>query len=315
MKLLGIAIALLFLSSIPMAAAQEEKEEYLDARYTKITCGIDFRTDVLEATIEKVPQASNLKPHVKTLSEDKAQLQALAAEGNAREFREYVREILRPHMKTAREAFKEDREKFEKWKVSGETIDELRGEYEENRDEFKVCKESAIIQVGKAKVAWYEAHLEKKHLKTDNLSAKGIDATEMNEVISGAWTQIVTPLKDALSTGNPETVKNALRTYHLFNGGNESGISYHFAAKYQVARLGAILAAIVPVANDAGYIDEVTSIQGIVDSTEALLSEIGDKKYASGEGEQVWDSIKKGFTQLRELRHLLKTTAPTSTTG
>lgn len=301
-----IAIVLLFLSSIPMAAAQEEKKDYLEARYEKIACGIDFRTEVLEMTSDKVQQASNLKHHVNTLSEDRERLEALADEGSVREFREYVRETLRPHMADAKEDLKKDWEKFDQWKVSEETIAELREEYEELRGEFKGCKDEAVIPFGEAKAAWYEAILEKKQEQTQRLSEKGVDTAEMNEIISGAGERIANPLKDALGTEDPETVKHTLRTYRLFNGGNESTISYHFAAKYQVARLGGVLDFIAPRANDAGYGDMVTSIQDTVDATEGMLADIGDKKYAPGEGEDVWSSIKHGFAQLRELRHLLR---------
>ncbi len=301
----GIVIALLFLSAIPLAAAQEEKTEYLEAKYTKIACAIDFRADVMEVTAEKVTQASDLIAHAETLSNDKAQLQALAKAGDAKDFREYVRETLRPHMKEAKNAFREDRKKFKEWNVSKETILELRGEYNESRAEWN-CRDGAILQVGEAKVAWYEAHLAKKEARTQNLSEKGIDTTEMEEIIANAWTQIVAPLREAVSSEDPLTVKNALRTYRLFNGGNESSISYHFAAKYQVARLGAILEAIAPEAREAGYEGKVDEIQGIVDSTKALLSEIADEKYAPGEGEEVWGNIRHGFTQLRELIRSLR---------
>jgi hypothetical protein len=306
MKIFGIAIVLLFLSSIPLAAAQEEKAEYLNARYTKIACGIDFRINVLKVTAEEVPQASDLLAHVETLSKDKAELQAIAMEGNSREFREYLRETLRPHMKEAKEAFKEDRKRFREWNISRETILELRREYNESKTALKACREAAVVQVGKAKVAWYEAILEKKEARAANLSAKGVDTAEMMEIIANAWTRIVTPLREAVSSEDPETVKNALRMYRLFNGGNESSISYHFAAKYQVARLGAILAAIAPAASDAGYEDEVAEIQGVADSAEEMLSGIGDRRYAPGEGEQVWSNIRQGFTMLKELIKSLK---------
>lgn len=302
---LGI-IALLLLSALPMVAAQEDRTDYLNAQYSRVACGIDYLTGVFEVTIDKVPQTSNLKPHIKTLTEDKEELHILASEGNAKGFWEYVKETLRPHVKEAREDFKKNREKFDQWNIDNETIAELRAEYKEKRAELKACRDAGIISVGKAKVAWYESHLAKKEAKTQNLSARGVDTSLMMGTIAGAWNVIVNPLKEAVSSEDPQTVKNALHTYHLFNGGNESGISYHFAAKYQNARLGGILGAVAPKAEEAGHGDTVNEIRGLVDSTEAMLVEIADEKYAEGEGEQVWSNIKQGFSMLRELIKALK---------
>lgn len=223
------------------------------------------------------------------------------SEGDVKEFNEFVRGTVIPDLKEAWEAVKEDRASFRKWGVSNETIRELRIEANESRTEYEECVSSAIVLAGRAKVSWYNEVLAKAQNKVANLSAKGIDATEMTSVINGAESKVVGPLEAAVATDNSATIKSALHTYRLFNGGNESSVSYHFAAKFATAKLDAVLAKIAPEAKAAGYEAQVNEIQAKISAASALLQQIGDKKYTEGQREQVWGDIKSAGEQLREL--------------
>jgi len=291
--------ALLLVASFSVNAT--DAVQALEARAAHLQCNIVFTTAVLSDMIAAVPEASTaLQPHVDKLNTDSPQLESLAAAGSVVNFASFTLGMLWPDLTAAHLALVGERLKYNQYNVTADTRTQLRTQFNTRRDEFSSCQSSALIESGRTKVTYLNGELARWEEIAANLTAKGADMSEITSLISGARTQIVTPLQAAVDSGDSAQVQAALKQYCLANGCRD-GTNFHFYAKADLARLVAITNAVEANATAAGKGDQITAIRASLTQGRTALDSVGPSQYPAESENSVWTAIRSAGDQLRVL--------------
>jgi hypothetical protein len=307
-KLLLIPLMVLLLA-MPVVSAVKINDEMLMGAYDDVKCLTDFENSVITSVTAKVPQASGLSAYTTTLNSDTTQLNAYANAGDEDSFKTYLRGTYESDIKNTNAAIRDARKNFSQWNVSAQTKIALRDDYKNAKDTFTACHLGATKRMANGRVNAFNNVLEKWSEKADNLSAKGIDVTDMRSVISGANSTIVVPLDNSLDNAQTgKDVRDTLRSYCLANG-CKNGINYHFYAKIEHAKLQAILDFIKPNATSANLTTQVNFAQSELDSVQASLTSVGTAQYSDGQNKIIWDNLKDAAKTIKEIIKSLRLSA------
>lgn len=275
---------------------------YLDASAQQVKCKTDFMTGVISGITSSVPSASSLTTYADKLQGDESQLESYAAAGSADSYRDYLRGTYDPDLKSAREAIIQ-------WRVSAigslnaSERQAIRSSYSSLRSVFDSCEMNAIKGYAQAKVDGYDQILSVAQDRASNLSAKGIDASGLTSLISQARNAIVASLQSAIdSASDGKSLATAVRSYCLYNGCKD-GTNFHFAAKWEIAKLTAIEAHVQAQPKAANYSSQLSQVTGDLNTAGSQLSSKGTSDYAPGQESQVWDPIKDAAKTLTEVIH------------
>ncbi len=293
MKLAFLGIFLIaLLSNISIAAS--DNSAYLSARAEKVGCTVAFHASVLRDTSAKVSQASDLKDWITKLDSDQSQLNTLAIAGDHKALQQFFSTVLKADLKSADAALRDLRKNFKQFNVSRETREALKNDYKSAKTAFDACVSQADMKAVQKKIDSYSNALDRAQADVEKLSKKGADTSEMSKLITDAKQEIINPLKDP-STGNAE-----LKKYCLWNGCKE-GLNFHFAARFAVAKLSAMLRVFSEKAASSGNLTDITAVQTHMDAANTLLSQISTQNYLEGQKDDVWSHINMASDELRKL--------------
>ncbi len=138
--------------------------------------------------------------------------------------------------------------------------------------------------------------------KASNLSGKGIDTSAMTSLIQDAKTQIIAPLQSAIeSATDGKSLADALHKYCLFDGCKD-GTNFHFAAKWEIAKLSAMENYVKAQPKAANYTTQLDKVTSDLNSANAGLSAVGSSQYDDHQS-TVWDPIKDAAETLKQVIH------------
>jgi hypothetical protein len=298
MKLFLLPLALLLIAMPVSMAAGTVKQDVLTGAYDDVKCHTDMEVSVMGAIDSAVPQAS-LSTYSDKLTSDTSQLQTYATSGDGSGFSTYLKGTYEPDVKAANQAVRDARKNFRSWNVSKDTIQSLRESYNSSAATFQSCKLSALQEVANGRVQAFQTVLSTYTDRMNNLSSKGLDTTGMSSAISGAQSTIITPLQNAISGATTvQELQTAVRGYCLANG-CANGQNYHFYAKFDEAKLQAILDYIKPNATAAGLGAQVTQAQSALDGVQSALNAVGPAKYDPTDEKAVWDGLKSAASDIK----------------
>ena len=282
------------------------REGLLTGAYDLVECHTDFEVGVINSIDTAVPQA-NLSSYADTLTSDTEQLKTYTDANDSESFKSFLRGTYEPDVRTANQAIKDVRKNFHSWNVSIGTIKNLKDSYSSLKTSFDSCKVDSLKQAGNGKVTAYQTILSTHTERANKLSEKGIDASGMLSVISGAQATIVIPLQNAISSATTgKEIGDAVRGFCLANGCKD-GLNYHFYAKFELAKLTAILNYIKANATAAGLGTQVTSVQTDLANAQSALDAVGTAKYDPTNEKAVWDNLKDAAKTTKEIMRLLRT--------
>ncbi len=313
-RLLLLPLALLLM--VPLASAASAKNGgYITAAYDNVKCLTDFEDSVIGSITGAVPQASGLSASADKLTSDTSTLQGYAAGGDAEGFRSFLRGTYEPDVTAANQAIRDARKSYRDWNVSASTRASLKASFNESQATLSSCRAASLGEAGQARVKGYQDTLAEYGAKADNLSAKGIDASGMRDAISSAQSTIVAPLQAALASATtPQEMRAALGGYCLANG-CANGTNDHFYAKFDGAKLQAILDYVKPNATAAGLGAQVSQAQSDIDAAQAALNSVGTFKYDPSNEKAVWDGLKDAATQMKSILKGMRAPAGGNRTG
>ncbi len=298
------AVLIALLLAVPLVSADSGNlsSQYLSASAQQVKCKTDFMVGVLNSITSTVTNAGSLSAYASALQSDDAQLQTYADGGQVESYRQYLQGTYDPELKSAREAIVQ-------WRMSdgrNTTVSErqtIRSDYASLRSSFDSCELTAVKDYADAKVTGYTAILAEYQDKASNLSAKGIDTSNLTSLISEARSTIVTPLQSALDSANDSKgVADAIRSYCLYNG-CKNGTNFHFAAKWDIAKLTAIESQVQSKPAAANFTAQLGQVTSDLGSASAMLQGIGTSDYQPGQQAQVWDPIKDAASVLTQVIH------------
>ena len=152
-----------------------------------------------------------------------------------------------------------------------------------------------LENLSEAKLAFYNDSVIHFSAQISNLSAKGVNTTNMSLILQGAQSQIITPFKLAIQ-GNTNSTQlwSALNEYCLYDG-CPVGLNYHLDAKINIAKLDAITAKLRNVSNDTV---DLNAAQASLNNASAELTKVGTAQYSGGAGVQIWTNIDSAVVSL-----------------
>jgi hypothetical protein len=130
--------------------------------------------------------------------------------------------------------------------------------------------------------------------KISVLSAKGVDVSSLNQIISDANTQIIAPLQSAISSaGDASSLNQAIKKYCLFDG-CVNGTNFHLAAKFETAKLQIAL-------NKINSSSEATQLQTDLTNAKNILTQVGTSQYTSDQNKNLWNAISNGYKVIKSI--------------
>lgn len=294
----GMALSFLLLASFALADADDAS--YLSVRADRISCSIDFHNAVMTSIVGKVPQASSLNDWINKLKSDETQLKTLAANGDHKVFEQYVRDTLHLDIKKADEAVRGIRKNYKGYNVTKEVRESLKESFKTAQETFKACISQNELKVADKRADYYERVLAKRQEQVEKLAKRNISTSALTDLINQAKSIIVTPLENAAKSGDTAQAQAALKQYCLWSGCT-NGINFHFAAKFEIARLSALLAKITPIANAAGLTPELNAVRTELDAAKSALDAVGNADYGTGQRDNIWNHIKAASIAFRTL--------------
>jgi len=328
--------AMLFmLLAIPLVSAVPQgigalKGAGLEAAMTNVECKTDFMVDVIGSMNEKLGVNDDLSAQVDILQGDVETLNGYADSNDTVSFRDYVHGTYAQHMRDAKGAIRDARKGLaantsvcghgkgkkagnETGNVSdgnctsmGQIRKELSDIYKEMKQAYDSCHFGSLKHAAEAKIENYREKLQNKSNKIKNLSAKGIDTAELEDIVDEAEDEIVGPLEDAVDNAeNASEVKDALGKYCLHNGCRD-GKNFHLGVRFETAKLGAILDKVRADAEAKGLDEDVSVIDSILDSAQELLDAAGDSQLSASDEESLNGYIDDAAAKLKALLSALR---------
>lgn len=295
--LLALAAPLLSVSGLAADASPYE-QQWLQARYGLVSARVNFMAGVLTDTVSLVPNASDLAAHADRLSGDLGVLKGYVDANDRGGFNAYVSETIHPDMKAALEALRADIRQFKAWGVSGETMKQLKEDYQARKATFGQQADAAVIELGSARLAHYNNAMSKADDRMAKLSAKGVDVSGMQGARAGAGSGVVGPLQAAVSSGDASAIKNELHDRCLANG---APYSYHFYAKTGLEALKGISAKIGASTNNSTIKEQLAAVDSRLSAAQEALNAAGASPYTAEQKSQVWDNLKAASSGLKEI--------------
>jgi len=268
-----------------------------------VKCMSDFTTSYLNDLITLAP-SDTLSADVTKLQNDFTQMQTFETNNDTSGLRNYISSNYDPDLKTA----KQDAIGWVKinWKnITMEKRVDIRNNHKDLKGTFDTCHFESMKDYGTGRINAFTSILDAYQKKADALKEKGLDTTTLDQVISDAKTQIITPMQNALDSAKDATsAKQALQNYCLYDG-CKTGTNFHFQAKWEIAKLDIALARISSNANATQVQPKTTELQTDINNAKTALSSVGTQKYTDTQNKQVWDNIKAANQLVKEIAQTL----------
>jgi hypothetical protein len=292
-----LAIAIPAFTACGLAESPYE-QQILQARYDMVNARVGFAAGVLSDTSSLVVNASDLNAHVDKLNGDLNTLKGFVNSNDRSGFDSFVSGTIQPDMKSALDALKADMQQFKAWGVSGETIKQLREDYQARKSTFEQQTNAAIVELGNIRLTYYNDVVSKADARMSEMSARGIDVSGMQGVTAGAESNVVSPLQSAVSSGDANAVKEQLKDKCIANG---APYSYHIYAKLDLEALNAVGAKIGAGTNNSSIQQQLAAVNEKLSNAEGTLNVVGTNPYTADQQSQVWDNLKAASEGLKEI--------------
>ncbi|MDO8554017.1 MAG: hypothetical protein Q7S22_04375 [Candidatus Micrarchaeota archaeon] len=292
MKLISIIFTLLLFGTLCFAVetvpSNSLKANIFEMQYEKVACRADFYT----ATLDSV-QNSGLNVSVDQLKSlidmHKEALKVAADNEDSRAFNDALK-LLQDDSKQLIITYANLKNVIPRGVAGKEIKTKLKQDFNSNMDTRNSCIKDTSIVLGKVQLEYVKNWKESAETTVENLKAKGVDTSKMEEIISDLQLKIDT-MDDVLATDDVNQIEIArknIREEHL-----------HIWARFQIARVDALLGAIESKATEKGLTVQVQEIRTLLSDADSKVT-VG-KAYDEGEFQQVQETLKQAVTKLRSL--------------
>ncbi|MDE1811023.1 MAG: hypothetical protein KGH66_03210 [Candidatus Micrarchaeota archaeon] len=266
-----------------IAAADNSKVLSSAAQF--ISCKTNFTATFIDQVNDEVPSLSNLTSLSGNLLQQTAQLQLYANEKNYSLFRDYMISTYNPELKQIGPAVLSS---IRSANLTANATAILRAEYNSSRQSYANCSFSAVRSYALNKIQTYDNITAQYDVQISGLDAQGVDTSAMSSLLQNATAQVIGPLSQGLNKStNSSQLLAVVRQHCLFNECS-SASNYHLAARFEIAKLDAIMAKAQSVAN--GTINFTNATESIGAANSALAS-IGSSHYNQSLHLVLWDNI------------------------
>ncbi|HMK46597.1 MAG TPA: hypothetical protein VK436_08215 [Methanocella sp.] len=224
-------------------------------------------------------------------------------------FDSYLTGTVQPDSKAAISALQADRQKYRSWNVTKDTRTQLQSDYKSLKATFDSAQNQNAVQMGQARLSQYNDEIADANSQISNLSSKGVDTSEMQSIVSGAESNVVTPLQNAVNSGNADTIRSTMKSTCMCNG---APYSYHLVSRLDLARLQALTEKISDNATKAGYGSQISDINTKLTSVQTTLSQASTNPLPSDQQSQLNNNLKDASEELKSVMQDMKDTTKQS---
>ena len=291
---ISFIILIIFSSAIVLAKdeTEESKRNDLNARLEHINCRIDLTKKQIDILSSINPEISSNKA---VLDADYSKLQEFAAALSHKDFDKYLTTTFKEDLRDASDAIRSAKTDLVKKNFTREQKIALRDSHKTVMSEFADCVNQADKEMAEARADHLNSWIVKWNNLINGMKSRGDDTTEMQSVVADAQNKLLPAIEKIKISAkdNRRTAMQDARNLHL-----------HLWAKFEVARLRSYLASIENEAADVGYKTEIDTIKNKLQATSNIT--VAGKRYAPGEFEAVWKSIRDTAQLLKDLNRKLK---------
>ncbi|VVB73805.1 Uncharacterised protein [uncultured archaeon] len=286
--------------------ATSAQKALLAAGVADMKCRVTYDTGIMNAVIEKFPfLSSQLSLRIPVLQDDLTQMSKFADNGDMRGFHGYLQVNLTQHFKLDNAAVKTA---IESLRTNNGGLD--KNETKTRMREVKATNDALIETLNKCAdtnkhvtlvIGYYTDSLTNYQKRADELAAKGIDTKDLNALITGARSTIVEPLK-AATTGvtDGQQLKLAMDTYCLYDG-CLNGTNFHFAAKFETARLTHLLTMIAKENMSSAMRTLLGDAENLLDIANTRITSWGTGDVQPADLQSAWGQITSAAKDLHEV--------------
>lgn len=287
-------ITLLFLIVFISAENNSNNTVELQHVYDNLKCRVDFYYGVTNS-MSDIRSSNSLNQTTLRLQSDLAQVQTYAEAGNRDALGKYVKDNFESDHSTIKDSISSWRESNVR-NLTREQKASLLSQFNQLKKDYDTCQLNSLIGMANGRINYFQNVIETYQKKIDALSAKGIDVSSLNQLISDAQAQIIDPLQTAInSSNNLASINQDLKMYCLFDG-CPNGINFHLAAKFEVAKLQIGLD---KISNANVSQTSIAQLQTDITTANSILTQVGTAKYTSSQNTQLFNAIKDGYNVLR----------------
>jgi len=168
-------------------------------------------------------------------------------------------------------------------------MESLQSEYKTLRGAYDTCFD--VKEHAKLVLDYYNTTLNSYELRAQDLTGRGINASNLLDLVGNARSQITAPLKNGVNSAtNSSQLRMILYQYCLYDG-CANGTNFHMATKFEAMRMADLLAAMSQKAAEQGLSSNVSAVQA---SLNAANTEIGSWKTNDAKPDQLkaaWTDI------------------------
>jgi hypothetical protein len=178
----------------------------------------------------------------------------------------------------------------------GSSMEEMKAAMESLQSEYKTLRDSEngcfdIKEYANLVLDYYNTALSRYGLTAQNLTGRGINASDLLNLVGNAQSQIVVPLQNGVkSSANSSQVRTILYQYCLYDG-CANGTNFHMAAKFESMKLADLLAAMSPKAAEEGFGGNVTAAQLSLNAASAKIGSWGAEAATPDQLKAAWMDI------------------------
>jgi len=278
--------------------ATSDQQSYLNIMLARVTCEANFETSVVSAAISEIPNINQT-----AINSDSAKintdLQTLANDINSGN-REQVNTDLKTFRTDLKTTSLDLRTAIKNANPSSDQKAKLKSDMRNLSSTLKSCLFSANQQLANAKISAYNTGIQRVQNKTTTLQSKGVDTTQLNQLVSQAQTNLGNLAATVSSATNSSQLKAALHSYCQYNG-CKSGANFHLAAQSALGAEQAVLDKIKSDPNSARYSSQIDKAQTDLTNTQNILNTVGTSKYQGTQQMDIWNSLHDAHDIIKQL--------------
>jgi hypothetical protein len=291
-------------ASATSAATATELQRFYDIAKAKI----DFYSGVANSMIPLVA-SSTLTSDIAKLQSDLTQIQTYVTASDRTSLTQFAQSTFEPDLNT----IKQDILSWRQTNFKNLTVQQkasLVSGFSQSKNDFQTNQLNAYKNFATGRINYFNNIISVYQNKITSLQAKGLDVSSLNQLLSDAQTQIITPLQTAISSATTASqINQDVKEYALFDG-SQNGTNFHLAAKFNVDELQMALTKLTSTTGVSQT--SLTQLQTDITTANSVLTAVGTNQYTNDQQTQLWNAIKDGWSVVKSASTQVNTTTNSS---
>ncbi len=291
----GISYAQLPSSASLSAFTIQVSQQSLNAAYAYAGCRVNFTTSMVTQILSDDPNLTALNAQTAVITNDYSQLGNYVQADNATNFRMYLAGTFNPQFNSAS---KNITLTLKSANLPSNTIALIRSQYNTTLVTLSNCEFTTIQNFANAKLGDYKSTVLHYGRIAANASNRGIDVSQITQVLNGANTSVINPLQTAITNAkNASAVHSALGQYCLYND-CANGYNYHFEVKIALSVFDVAFSRLQNYPNVTSQ-QNITAVENYISSAQSELNVVGNNTYTAGQEQIIYGNLSSAMNLTR----------------